>query len=140
MSSVCLRYVAAQGPLPQTCTHFWQTVWEQQIHTIIMLTTLTERGRVYILLHVHTFTVQTRVSRKEILSVKSHSLVSAMSEHTNYFLHIITCCFIRYIITVVTSSNADVCTQKQSIGTVVSNNRVSRCGGKLNVKCEQGGY
>uniref|UniRef100_A0A8C4DZV5 protein-tyrosine-phosphatase n=1 Tax=Dicentrarchus labrax TaxID=13489 RepID=A0A8C4DZV5_DICLA len=45
MSGVCLRYVAAQGPLPQTCTHFWQTVWEQQIHTIIMLTTLTERGR-----------------------------------------------------------------------------------------------
>ncbi|KAM8734043.1 tyrosine-protein phosphatase non-receptor type 3 isoform 1-T2 [Acanthopagrus schlegelii] len=45
VSSVCLRYVAAQGPLPQTCTHFWQTVWEQQIHTIIMLTTLTERGR-----------------------------------------------------------------------------------------------
>uniref|UniRef100_A0A8C9X1P6 protein-tyrosine-phosphatase n=1 Tax=Sander lucioperca TaxID=283035 RepID=A0A8C9X1P6_SANLU len=45
VSGVCLRYVAGQGPLPQTCTHFWQTVWEQQIHTIIMLTTLTERGR-----------------------------------------------------------------------------------------------
>ncbi|XP_034466453.1 tyrosine-protein phosphatase non-receptor type 3 isoform X1 [Hippoglossus hippoglossus] len=45
VSGVCLRYVAAQGPLPQTCTHFWQTVWEQQTHTIIMLTTLTERGR-----------------------------------------------------------------------------------------------
>uniref|UniRef100_A0A673AVU5 protein-tyrosine-phosphatase n=1 Tax=Sphaeramia orbicularis TaxID=375764 RepID=A0A673AVU5_9TELE len=45
LSGVCLRYVAAQGPLPQTCTHFWQTVWEQQTHTIIMLTTLTERGR-----------------------------------------------------------------------------------------------
>ncbi|XP_058503137.1 tyrosine-protein phosphatase non-receptor type 3 isoform X1 [Solea solea] len=45
VSGVCLRYVAAQGPLPQTCTHFWQTVWEQQAHTIIMLTTLTERGR-----------------------------------------------------------------------------------------------
>ncbi|XP_047216559.1 tyrosine-protein phosphatase non-receptor type 3 isoform X2 [Girardinichthys multiradiatus] len=44
-SDVCLRYIAAQGPLPQTCTHFWQTVWEQQTHTIIMLTTLTERGR-----------------------------------------------------------------------------------------------
>lgn len=44
-SGVCLRYVAAQGPLPQTFTHFWQTVWEQQSHTIIMLTTLTERGR-----------------------------------------------------------------------------------------------
>ncbi|XP_022621877.1 tyrosine-protein phosphatase non-receptor type 3-like isoform X1 [Seriola dumerili] len=45
VSGVCLRYVAAQGPLPQTCTHFWQTVWEQKTHTIIMLTTLTERGR-----------------------------------------------------------------------------------------------
>lgn len=45
VSGVCLRYVAAQGPLPQTCTHFWQSVWEQQTHTIIMLTTLTERGR-----------------------------------------------------------------------------------------------
>ncbi|XP_035989563.1 tyrosine-protein phosphatase non-receptor type 3 [Fundulus heteroclitus] len=44
-SGVCLRYIAAQGPLPQTCAHFWQTVWEQQTHTIIMLTTLTERGR-----------------------------------------------------------------------------------------------
>uniref|UniRef100_A0A8C5FAQ1 protein-tyrosine-phosphatase n=1 Tax=Gadus morhua TaxID=8049 RepID=A0A8C5FAQ1_GADMO len=37
--------VSAQGPLPHTCTHFWQCVWEQQTHTIIMLTTLTERGR-----------------------------------------------------------------------------------------------
>uniref|UniRef100_I3JFM2 protein-tyrosine-phosphatase n=1 Tax=Oreochromis niloticus TaxID=8128 RepID=I3JFM2_ORENI len=45
VSGVCLRYIAAQGPLPQTFTHFWQTVWEQQTHTIIMLTTLTERGR-----------------------------------------------------------------------------------------------
>uniref|UniRef100_A0A6Q2YNA1 protein-tyrosine-phosphatase n=1 Tax=Esox lucius TaxID=8010 RepID=A0A6Q2YNA1_ESOLU len=42
---VCLRYIAAQGPLPQTCTHFWQSVWEQRTQTIIMLTTLTERGR-----------------------------------------------------------------------------------------------
>uniref|UniRef100_A0A8C5FU29 protein-tyrosine-phosphatase n=1 Tax=Gadus morhua TaxID=8049 RepID=A0A8C5FU29_GADMO len=44
-SGMCLRYIAAQGPLPHTCTHFWQCVWEQQTHTIIMLTTLTERGR-----------------------------------------------------------------------------------------------
>uniref|UniRef100_A0A674EIJ4 protein-tyrosine-phosphatase n=1 Tax=Salmo trutta TaxID=8032 RepID=A0A674EIJ4_SALTR len=44
-SGVCLRYIAAQGPLPQTCTHFWQSVWEQHTHTIVMLTTLTERGR-----------------------------------------------------------------------------------------------
>ncbi|KAL0985363.1 hypothetical protein UPYG_G00155960 [Umbra pygmaea] len=45
VSGVCLRYIAAQGPLPQTCTHFWQSVWEQRTNTIIMLTTLTERGR-----------------------------------------------------------------------------------------------
>ncbi|XP_062322056.1 tyrosine-protein phosphatase non-receptor type 3 isoform X2 [Osmerus eperlanus] len=45
VSGLCLRYIAAQGPLPQTCAHFWQSVWEQDTHTIIMLTTLTERGR-----------------------------------------------------------------------------------------------
>uniref|UniRef100_A0A8B9HDP9 protein-tyrosine-phosphatase n=1 Tax=Astyanax mexicanus TaxID=7994 RepID=A0A8B9HDP9_ASTMX len=40
-----LHYVAAQGPLPHTCTHFWRSVWEQGATVIIMLTTLTERGR-----------------------------------------------------------------------------------------------
>ncbi|TSK20251.1 Tyrosine-protein phosphatase non-receptor type 3 [Bagarius yarrelli] len=40
-----LGYVAAQGPLPNTCTHFWRSVWEQDVSVIIMLTTLTERGR-----------------------------------------------------------------------------------------------
>ncbi|MCI4391365.1 hypothetical protein PGIGA_G00133380 [Pangasianodon gigas] len=40
-----LRYMAGQGPLPHTCTHFWRSVWEQGVSVIIMLTTLTERGR-----------------------------------------------------------------------------------------------
>ncbi|KAG9283593.1 tyrosine-protein phosphatase non-receptor type 3 [Astyanax mexicanus] len=40
-----LQYVAAQGPLPHTCTHFWRSVWEQGATVIIMLTTLTEKGR-----------------------------------------------------------------------------------------------
>ncbi|XP_062842012.1 tyrosine-protein phosphatase non-receptor type 3 [Trichomycterus rosablanca] len=40
-----LRYMAAQGPLPHTCLHFWRSVWEQDVSVIIMLTTLTERGR-----------------------------------------------------------------------------------------------
>ncbi|XP_064181421.1 tyrosine-protein phosphatase non-receptor type 3 isoform X2 [Anguilla rostrata] len=39
------QYVACQGPLPHTCSQFWQAVWEQHAHVIVMLTTLTERGR-----------------------------------------------------------------------------------------------
>ncbi|KFV82223.1 Tyrosine-protein phosphatase non-receptor type 3 [Struthio camelus australis] len=32
-------------PLPHTCAHFWQVVWDHKLSLIIMLTTLTERGR-----------------------------------------------------------------------------------------------
>ncbi|XP_014458211.1 tyrosine-protein phosphatase non-receptor type 3 isoform X3 [Alligator mississippiensis] len=39
------RYIATQGPLPHTCAHFWQVVWDHRLTLIIMLTTLTERGR-----------------------------------------------------------------------------------------------
>ncbi|KAF4019583.1 hypothetical protein G4228_011248 [Cervus hanglu yarkandensis] len=39
------KYVAAQGPLPHTCAQFWQVVWDQKLSLIVMLTTLTERGR-----------------------------------------------------------------------------------------------
>ncbi|KAJ8290619.1 hypothetical protein GJAV_G00015360 [Gymnothorax javanicus] len=39
------HYVACQGPLPHTCGQFWQAVWEQHARVIVMLTTLTERGR-----------------------------------------------------------------------------------------------
>ncbi|MFT7800375.1 tyrosine-protein phosphatase non-receptor type 3 isoform X1 [Arapaima gigas] len=39
------HYLASQGPLSHTCSHFWKAIWEQQAHVIIMLTTLTERGR-----------------------------------------------------------------------------------------------
>ncbi|KAM6281159.1 tyrosine-protein phosphatase non-receptor type 3 isoform 6-T7 [Porphyrio hochstetteri] len=39
------RYIATQGPLPHTCSHFWQVVWDHKLTLIIMLTTLTERGR-----------------------------------------------------------------------------------------------
>lgn len=44
-SSTINRYIACQGPLPSTCAHFWQMVWEQGCSLVIMLTTLTERGR-----------------------------------------------------------------------------------------------
>lgn len=40
------QYIATQGPLPHTCAHFWQVVWDHKLSLIIMLTTLTERGRV----------------------------------------------------------------------------------------------
>ena len=45
-SGIVNRYIAAQGPLPNTCADFWQMVWEQQSRLVIMLTTKVERGRV----------------------------------------------------------------------------------------------
>ncbi|XP_074002218.1 tyrosine-protein phosphatase non-receptor type 3 isoform X3 [Numenius arquata] len=44
-ASIVNRYIATQGPLPHTCAHFWQVVWDHKLSLIIMLTTLTERGR-----------------------------------------------------------------------------------------------
>lgn len=39
------RYVASQGPLPNTSLDFWTMVWEQNATLIVMLTTVTENGR-----------------------------------------------------------------------------------------------
>lgn len=41
------RYIACQGPLPGTCSDFWQMVWEQSAALVVMLTTQVERGRVW---------------------------------------------------------------------------------------------
>ncbi|XP_006868359.1 PREDICTED: receptor-type tyrosine-protein phosphatase H [Chrysochloris asiatica] len=40
------EFIAAQGPLPQTIGDFWRLVWEQQSHTLVMLTNCVESGRV----------------------------------------------------------------------------------------------
>ncbi|XP_063109378.1 receptor-type tyrosine-protein phosphatase H isoform X2 [Cavia porcellus] len=39
-------FIATQGPLPQTVPDFWRLVWEQQSHTIVMLTNCLESSRV----------------------------------------------------------------------------------------------
>ncbi|CAD44107.1 Tyrosine-protein phosphatase 1 [Caenorhabditis elegans] len=45
-SGIVNRYIACQGPLAHTSSDFWVMVWEQHCTTIVMLTTITERGRV----------------------------------------------------------------------------------------------
>uniref|UniRef100_A0A8C5KPM7 Receptor-type tyrosine-protein phosphatase H n=1 Tax=Jaculus jaculus TaxID=51337 RepID=A0A8C5KPM7_JACJA len=40
------EFIAAQGPLPHTVGDFWRLVWEQQSHTLVMLTNCMESGRV----------------------------------------------------------------------------------------------
>ena len=39
-------YVAAQGPMPNTVGDFWRMVWEHRLSTIVMLTKVTEGGKV----------------------------------------------------------------------------------------------
>ncbi|MEQ2298557.1 Tyrosine-protein phosphatase non-receptor type 4 [Ameca splendens] len=45
-SSLINRYIACQGPLPNTCPDFWRMTWEQGSSMVVMLTTQVERGRV----------------------------------------------------------------------------------------------
>ncbi|XP_022099878.1 tyrosine-protein phosphatase non-receptor type 13-like isoform X2 [Acanthaster planci] len=40
------RYIACQGPLPQTAGDFWQMVWEQRSDVIAMVTLAMESGKV----------------------------------------------------------------------------------------------
>ncbi|XP_061530943.1 tyrosine-protein phosphatase non-receptor type 1 [Phycodurus eques] len=40
------NYILTQGPLPNTCGHFWEMVWEQQSYGVVMLNRVIEKGSV----------------------------------------------------------------------------------------------
>ncbi|KAM3872439.1 tyrosine-protein phosphatase non-receptor type 1 [Diretmus argenteus] len=39
-------YILTQGPLPNTCGHFWEMVWEQRTRGVVMLNRIIEKGSV----------------------------------------------------------------------------------------------
>ncbi|XP_071477210.1 receptor-type tyrosine-protein phosphatase eta-like [Diadema antillarum] len=39
------KYIATQGPMPQTIEDFWEMVWENQAGTIVMMSALVEGGK-----------------------------------------------------------------------------------------------
>lgn len=39
-------YILTQGPLPNTCGHFWEMVWEQKSRGVVMLNRIMEKGSV----------------------------------------------------------------------------------------------
>lgn len=43
-NDVALRYIATQGPLPDTFDDFWKVVWAKRVPVIVMLTTEIEGG------------------------------------------------------------------------------------------------
>uniref|UniRef100_A0A3Q3FL09 protein-tyrosine-phosphatase n=1 Tax=Labrus bergylta TaxID=56723 RepID=A0A3Q3FL09_9LABR len=40
------HYILTQGPLPNTCGHFWEMVWEQRTRGVVMLNRVIEKGSI----------------------------------------------------------------------------------------------
>lgn len=40
------KYILTQGPLPSTCGHFWEMVWEQRTRGVVMLNRVIEKGSI----------------------------------------------------------------------------------------------
>ena len=40
-----INFVASQGPLPNTCVHHLQMIYDNKVDLVIMLTKLTERSK-----------------------------------------------------------------------------------------------
>ncbi|KAI7797639.1 Ptp1b protein, partial [Triplophysa rosa] len=40
------NYILTQGPLPNTCGHFWEIVWEQRCRGVVMLNRVVEKGSI----------------------------------------------------------------------------------------------
>ncbi|XP_033825887.1 tyrosine-protein phosphatase non-receptor type 1-like [Periophthalmus magnuspinnatus] len=40
------KYILTQGPLPTTCGHFWEMVWEQRSRGVVMLNRVIEKGSI----------------------------------------------------------------------------------------------
>uniref|UniRef100_A0A8B9NUW8 protein-tyrosine-phosphatase n=1 Tax=Accipiter nisus TaxID=211598 RepID=A0A8B9NUW8_9AVES len=74
-------YILTQGPLPNTCCHFWLMVWQQQTKAVVMLNRTVEKESVIINAYHLRFMVflQSRfVSEKDLSSpLKSHLLSHA---------------------------------------------------------------
>ena len=43
---VCVCVSGYQGPLKNTCSHFWMMIWEQRTKAVIMLNRVMEKGSV----------------------------------------------------------------------------------------------